>query len=162
LFAIRSSDSKVRTLTQMEALKLTENDQNSSVVDLPDHHDLVAEIVKGTLYPQAAQKPLRINVGPRKKLLNFFDASISELELDDSIRLESNLLHNKAIDHALLKTGETLVNQVLLRLAKGFINPRDALLEFIESNKLGNLLDTENQGLRKFELMVSLGTIDKA
>lgn len=162
LFAIRSSDSKVRTLTQMESLKLTENDQNSSVVDLPDHHDLVAEIVKGTLYPQAAQKPLRINVGPRKKLLNFFDASISELELDDSIRLESNLLHNKAIDHALLKTGETLVNQVLLRLAKGFITPRDALLEFIESNKLGNLLDTENQGLRKFELMVSLGTIDKA
>jgi superfamily II DNA or RNA helicase len=162
LFAIRTSDSKVRTLTQMEALKLTENNQNVSADDLADHHELVAEIVKGTLYPQAAQKPLRINVGPRKKLLNFFDASISELELDDTIRLESNLLHSKAIDHALLKAGETLVNQVLLRLAKGFITPRDALLEFIESNKLGNLLDTENQGLRKFELMVSLGTLEKA
>lgn len=162
LFAIRTSESKVRTLTQMEALRLTENEQQALAEDLIDHHDQVGEIVKGTLYPQAAQKPLRINVGPRKKLLNFFDSSISELALDDDIKLEANLLHSKAVDHALLKTGETLVNQILLRVSKGFVLPRDALIELIESDKLGVLMDTENQGLRKFELMVSLGTLDKA
>jgi hypothetical protein len=129
LFALRTSQSKVRTLTQMEALRLTENDQHVSSADLIDHHDQVGEVVKGTLYPQAAQKPLRINVGPRKKLLNFFESSISELALDDPIRLEANLLHSNAVDHALLKSGETLVNQILLRVAKGFVLNRNALLD---------------------------------
>ena len=160
-FAIRSPHGKSRTLTQMEALRLTENDQGSSVEDIPDHHKLVGEIVKTALYPQAAQKPLRVHMGPRKKLLNFFDSSIPELDLDDEIRLEANLLHSKAVDHALLKTGETVVNQLLARKAKGFITAREALRELIQNDKSGVLLDTENQGLRKFELMLSLGTVEK-
>ena len=162
LFAIRTSDSKIRTLTQMEALRLTETNQDLSDEDLPDHHIQVGDIVRSTIYPQAAQKPLRIYVGPRKKLLNFFEWSISELALDDEIRLDANLLHSNALDHALLNSGVTLVNQILTRQSKGFTSPREALVELIHNHKLGILLDTENQGLRKFELMVSLATTDKA
>lgn len=160
-FAVRSSDAKIRTVTQMEALRLTENDQENSAEDLLDHHKLVGDVVKNTLYPQAAQKPLRVHLGTRKKLLNFFDSSIPKLELDDEIRLDANLLHSKAVDHALLKAGETIVNQVLARQSKGFTTDREALLELIQSDKSGLLLDTENQGLRRFELMLSLGTVDK-
>jgi hypothetical protein len=101
-------------------------------------------------------------VGPRKKLLSFLSTSISELELDDEIRLTANLLHSKAVDHALLSSGESLVNQILARSAKGFTSPREALLELIKSDKSGVLLDAENQGLRRFELIVSLGIADRA
>lgn len=162
LFAIRSANAKIRTLTQMEALRLTENEQHASEEDLADHHELVGQIVKTTIYPQAAQKPLRIFVGPRKKLITFFDISINELPLDDEIRFDANQLHTNTLEHALLDSGVALVNQILTRQARGFINKREALVELIHQDKLGYLLDTENQGLREFELMVSLGVTDKA
>lgn len=162
LFAVRASNSAIRTLTQMEALRLTENDQSASEEDLPNHHELVGEIVQTTIYHQAAQKPLRIFVGPRKKLLNFFELTIHELALDDEIRLDANQLHANTLDHALLDSGVALVNQILTRQSRGFTSPREALAELIHQEKLGFLLDTENQGLRKFELMLSLAIAEKA
>jgi hypothetical protein len=160
LFAVKDDGFEPRTLTQMEALKLTANTQDVSSADQENHHGIVGSIVKSTLYPQAAQKPLRINVGTRKKLLNFFEEAIGVLALDDPIRLDANLLHTKALDHALLTSGVNLANQVLARLARGFTESRDALLEIIQAHRDSLLLDTENQGLKKFELMLSLGTVE--
>ncbi len=156
-FAMRTTNGNIRTLTQMEVLKISSNNQMSSVEDYSDHHDAVGEIVKSALYPQAAQKPLRVHIGPRKKLLNFLDWSIASLELDDPIRLEANLLHAKALDFALLDSGISLANQILSRQSKGFMTPREALVELVQLEVQNLLLDSENQGLRKFELMLSLG-----
>ena len=160
-FAVKSEKALSRTITQMEALKLSENQQIQSSTDLGNHHDQVAEIVKGTLYPQAAQKPLILNVGARKKLINFFDLAIPFLELDDPIRLEANELHGKTLVHALLDGGVALTNQIVARHAKQLMESGQALAELIKSDKLGLLLDTENQGLKRFELMLSLGIVEK-
>lgn len=160
-FAVKSEKALSRTITQMEALKLSENQQIQSATDLGNHHDQVAEIVKGTLYPQAAQKPLILNVGARKKLINFFDLAIPLLELDDPIRLEANELHGKTLVHALLDGGVALTNQIVARHAKQLMESGQALAELIKSDKLGLLLDTENQGLKRFELMLSLGIVEK-
>ncbi len=157
LLAIHQQGKLVRTLTQMEALKLTENKQLQSSPDLDDHHDLVANLVKHTLYPQAAQKPLRLISGVRRKLTEFFERSIGELELDDEIRIMANETHAAALDHALLESGTVFSKQVLNKVARGVVSSREGLVELVALHADGKLLDTDNQGLRKFELMLSMG-----
>lgn len=160
LLAIHQQGSLVRTLTQMEALKLTEQKQLQSSPDLEDHHDLVASLVKHTLYPQAAQKPLRLISGVRRKLTEFFDRSIGELELDDEIRIMANETHTATLDNALLESGTVFAKQILNKVARGVVSDREGLVELVAFHSDGKLLDTDNQGLRKFELMLSMGFAD--
>ena len=157
LFGLRHENGDIRTLTQIEALKITETTEKVSSEDLPEHNKLVSDLVKKALYPQAAQKPLNIQIGPRKKLLNFFDASIPELDLDHPLKIAANELHTQTSDYALLDSGTRLVNQLLAKKSKGFLTNEEVLTELLEKNKEGLLLDTENRGLKSFDLIVSMG-----
>jgi hypothetical protein len=113
--------------------------------------------VKHTLYPQAAQKPLRLISGVRRKLTEFFERSIGELDLDDEIRIIANETHAAALDNALLESGTVFAKQVLNKVARGVVSSREGLAELVAFHSEGKLLDTDNQGLRKFELMLSMG-----
>jgi hypothetical protein len=66
-------------------------------------------------------------------------------------------VHKASLENALLEAGTVFTKQVLNKVARGVVSSREGLVELVACNSEGKLLDTDNQGLRKFELMLSMG-----
>lgn len=156
IIALTTSDGKNKTISQMEALNLTASVETIAVAELENHHDKVAELIKNTIYPQAAQKPVLVNLGTRKKLFDFMARAISELPSADPLYPKVNELHTHIFDNALLDSGRAFANGLLSRDKKGE-DSRVLLEDLLTFNEENYLLDTENSGLRKFELILSYG-----
>jgi hypothetical protein len=156
ILAVTGVDGKNRTISQMEALNLTASNETVAVEELEHHHDKVAELIKNTIYPQAAQKPVLVNLGTRKKLFDFMARAISELPSTDPLHAKANELHTQIFDNALLDSGRAFANGLLSRDRKGE-DARVLLGDLLTFNEENYLLDTENSGLRKFELILSYG-----
>jgi hypothetical protein len=156
LFAAQRANGEHRTLTQLEAIKMTSSLEQESRPELEDHLLRVEKVVREVLYPQAQQKPVFLNLGLRKKLINFIGNSIDVLTLDDEIRTDVNMLHVATFEYALLDSSRAFVNEVLNRSTKGDAS-RSLLIEILEQNKKGLLLDTANSGLKEFETILSYG-----
>jgi superfamily II DNA/RNA helicase len=156
IIAVTGQDGKNRTISQMEALNLTASVESKAVEELENHHEQVATLIKETMYPQAAQKPVLVNLGTRKKLFDFMARAISELPSADPLYAKVNELHTQIFDNALLDSGRTFANTLLARDKKGE-DSRVLLEDLLTFNEESYLLDLENSGLRKFELILSYG-----
>jgi len=156
LFAVQGIDREYRSLTQLEALKMTASLEAESLPELEDHLLRVEHLVKHGLYPQAKHKPMFLNMGLRKRIIEFIGDAIANLPLDDEIRIKANKLHAKTFDHALLDASKSFVNELLSR-SKRVDSTRSLLLEILDQNDRGSLLDTANNGLREFETILSYG-----
>ena len=97
-----------------------------------------------------------MNLGTRKKLFDFMARAISELPSADPLYAKVNELHTQIFDNALLDSGRTFANTLLARDKKGE-DSRVLLEDLLTFNEESYLLDLENSGLRKFELILSYG-----
>jgi hypothetical protein len=154
--SIKSADGKNRSVTQMEALQITQSTENKAAGELDKHHELVADLIKESIYPQAAHQPVLVNLGTRKKLYDFMAKAIAELASADPIFAEANELHAQIVDNALLDGGRAFANQLLNRARRGE-DSRVLLEDLLKFNQDSYLLHLENNGLKKFELILSFG-----
>lgn len=156
IIALRGGDGVNRTVSQMEALNLTASTEKVAVAELENHHDQVAALIKETIYPQAAQRPVLVNLGTRKKLFDFMAKAIAELPSEDPLFAAVNELHTQIFDNALLDSGRAFATGLLSRDKKGE-DSRSLLQDLLTFNQENYLLDIENNGLKKFELILSYG-----
>jgi hypothetical protein len=156
LFAVQRTDGEHRFLTQLEALKMTASLETESLPELEDHLLRVEQLVQQALYPQAKQTPVFLNLGLRKRIIEFVGDAIDSLPLDDEIRIKANKLHSATYEHALLDSSKSFLNGVLHR-SKKLDSTRGLLMEMLEQNDMGALLDTANNGLKEFETVLSYG-----
>jgi hypothetical protein len=156
IIAVRGADGKNRTVSQMEALNLSASNEKIAVSELENHHDQVATLIKESIYPQAAQKPVLVNLGTRKKLFDFMARAIAELPSADPLFAAVNELHTQIFDNALLDSGRTFASGLLARDKKGE-DSRILLEDLLTFNQENYFLDIENNGLKKFELILSYG-----
>ena len=156
LFAAQGTDGEHRFLTQLEALKMTASLETESLPEIENHLLRVEQIVQQALYPQAQQKPVFLNLGLRKRIIEFISDAIDGLPLDDEIRIKANKLHIATYEHALLDSSRSFVNAMLNR-ARKVDSTRGLLMEILEQNDKGALLDTANNGLKEFETILSYG-----
>lgn len=154
--SINGADGKNRSLTQMEALQITQSTESKAAGELDNHHEIVADLIKESIYPQAAHQPVLVNLGTRKKLYDFMAKAIAELASADPIFAEANELHAQIVDNALLDGGRAFANQLLNRARRGE-DTRTLLEDLLKFNQDNYLLHLENNGLTKFELILSYG-----
>jgi hypothetical protein len=156
LFVVQGIDGDHRTLTQLEAIKMTSSLEQESQPELDDHLLRAEHLVQEVLYPQAQQKAVFLNLGLRKRVIEFIGEAIDSLEMDDEIRLKANKLHSATFEYALLDSTKSFTTGVLNR-SKRAGSLRSLLLEILELNDRGLLLDTANNGLKEFETILSYG-----
>jgi hypothetical protein len=138
----------------MEALQITQSTETKAVNEFDNHHAIVEDLIKESIYPQAAHQPVLVNLGTRKKLYDFMAKAIAELASVDPIFPEANELHAQIVDNALLDGGRAFVNQLLNRARRGD-DSRALLEDLLKFHQDSYLLHLENNGLRKFELILS-------
>lgn len=156
LIAAMGADGKIRTLTQLEALKITSAPAEEVAAEpIENHFDNVHEIVKMGIAPQAKQTKVLLNHGIRKNLYNFLTEYPEQNQLDEETKADASSLSTALLMHPLFKAAEDRVREIYrARFRQG---EKFAFQSILEMYRNGELLDNLGSMPSELEIVLSLG-----
>jgi superfamily II DNA or RNA helicase len=155
------TDGRVRALTQLEALRLTE----SSAGDLPrvrldEHFTYVTKAVDGIILPQAKVRHTIANYGLRRNLYELLtkgrDQLFSPNDLFDGglYQLVEEMCAD-ALQHPILEGSKKEIGQLIR--SKNRMGDRETIQAFAEMYKNGKLFDLNTSEISRLNVMLSMG-----
>ena len=160
LLAATNRTGHMRTLSQLEALKITASQPGEeSAEELENHFDQVGRLLREVIAPQASQTKLLLNHGIRRNIYTLLTENLELGVIPFDLTRDANIIATEILAYPIFRSAEDKSREIFR--ARHKTGQVEAVRAIIELYRSGELLDQLGADTAELEVILSFGFIDE-